>query len=79
MRLLPSYDGGDVAIRRQFVVVNGRVFARSWTLKDESEDAGAEPDECYLLGEMGHKQVPDLAIEVEWSRLPKQGLPKHDK
>ena len=40
----------------------------SWTLKNELREAGAEPDECYILGESADKDVPDLAIEVEWSR-----------
>lgn len=40
----------------------------SWTLKKELREAGAEPDECYIVGESTEKAVPDLAIEVEWSR-----------
>jgi len=40
----------------------------SWTLKKEIREAGAEPDECYIVGESPEKDVPDLAIEVEWSR-----------
>jgi Uma2 family endonuclease len=40
----------------------------SWTLKNELREAGAEPDECYIVGEATDKDVPDLAIEVEWSR-----------
>ena len=39
----------------------------SWTLKKQPRRAGAEPDECYIVG-AGKKSVPDLAIEVEWSR-----------
>jgi Uma2 family endonuclease len=39
----------------------------SWTLKKELREAGAEPDECYV-GESTEREVPDLAIEVEWSR-----------
>lgn len=39
----------------------------SWTLKQEAQEAGAEPDECYLFGDED-RAVPDLAIEVEWSR-----------
>jgi Uma2 family endonuclease len=38
----------------------------SWTLKRRRKKAGAEPDECYSLGERG--RVPDLAIEVVWTR-----------
>ena len=40
----------------------------SWTLKTELREAGAEPDECYIVGNATEKDVPDLAIEVEWSR-----------
>jgi Uma2 family endonuclease len=40
----------------------------SWTLKQELREAGAEPDECYIVGNSTEKAVPDLAIEVEWSR-----------
>jgi Uma2 family endonuclease len=40
----------------------------SWTLKNELREAGAEPDECYIVGDSIEKGVPDLAIEVEWSR-----------
>ncbi len=32
------------------------------TFKDKAKKAGAEPDECYCIGE--EKSVPDLAIEV---------------
>lgn len=32
------------------------------TFADELEQAGLEPDECYMIG--GDKAVPDLAIEV---------------
>lgn len=47
----------------------------SWTLKSERREAGAEPDECYILEDPG-KEIPDLAIEVEWSRLT--GLDKRE-
>jgi Uma2 family endonuclease len=40
----------------------------SWTLKHELREAGAEPDECYIVGDSTEKDVPDLVIEVEWSR-----------
>jgi Uma2 family endonuclease len=40
----------------------------SWTLKNELREAGAEPDECYIVGDSIDRAVPDLAIEVEWSR-----------
>ena len=41
----------------------------SWTLKTEDEEAGAEPDECYVFGDLKSPApvVPDLAIEVEWT------------
>ncbi len=48
----------------------------SWTLKREVKEAGAEPDECYIVGPPDAKDVPDLVIEVEWSRTT--GLPKHE-
>ena len=40
----------------------------SWLLDDESEEAGVEPDECYVFGHSPReKQRPDLAIEVIWT------------
>ena len=48
----------------------------SWTLKKELKEAGAEPDECYILGRSTDKEIPDIAIEVEWSRTT--GLVKHE-
>lgn len=48
----------------------------SWTLKRELAEAGAEPDECYVVGLDDTSDVPDLVIEVEWSRAT--GLPKHE-
>jgi Uma2 family endonuclease len=44
----------------------------SWTLKQEEKRSGAEPDECYILGDET-RDVPNLAIEVEWTR---QGIDK---
>lgn len=38
----------------------------SWTVKEELEARGVEPDECYILGPE-EKPVPDLAIEVIWT------------
>lgn len=49
----------------------------SWTLKSQRRKAGAEPDECYIFGELpGRPRVPDLAIEVEWTsgRIDKLGV-----
>lgn len=48
----------------------------SWTLKRAVRKAGGEPDECYILGPPDERDVPDLVIEVEWSR--KLGLPKEE-
>ena len=39
----------------------------SWTLK-HPEITGAEPDQCYIVGEDLTKPRPDLAIEVVWTR-----------
>jgi Uma2 family endonuclease len=41
-----------------------------WTLKDQLRRAGAEADECYILGEDPEEKLtrPHLAIEVQWSR-----------
>jgi Uma2 family endonuclease len=38
-----------------------------WTIRDESEEAGLEPDECYFVGQDFNKPRPDLAIEVVWT------------
>jgi Uma2 family endonuclease len=37
----------------------------SETLQNASRERGAEPDECYCVGE--EKERPDLAIEVVWT------------
>jgi Uma2 family endonuclease len=39
----------------------------SWTLKRRQRQAGAEPDECYIVGDDQDKTSPDLAIEVVWT------------
>jgi Uma2 family endonuclease len=39
----------------------------AWTLKHAPKQAGAEPDECYILGSDQSKERPDLAIEVVWT------------
>ena len=36
------------------------------TQHDESEEAGAEADHCWIIGDRG-KEAPDLAIEVIWT------------
>lgn len=46
----------------------------SWTLKNVPEELSAEPDECYVL-DAPHKELPDLVIEVAWTR---GGLKKLD-
>ena len=38
----------------------------SMTLRKEIETAGAEPDECYVLGSE-ETSTPDLALEVIWT------------
>jgi Uma2 family endonuclease len=38
----------------------------AWTLKSDAQRSGLEPDECYLVGDQT-RDVPDLAIEVEWT------------
>ncbi|WP_437678838.1 Uma2 family endonuclease [Sorangium sp. So ce131] len=38
----------------------------AWTLRNELKARGAEPDECYIVGDT-NKEVPDLAIEVVWT------------
>ena len=38
-----------------------------WTLKNHPEEAGAEPDECYIIGADQTQDFPDLAIEVVWT------------
>ena len=39
----------------------------SWTLQNEDADRGAEPDECYVVGDVPEPDCPDLAIEVVWT------------
>jgi Uma2 family endonuclease len=38
-----------------------------WTLKEALDRAGAEPDECYIIGRDQSKDRPDLVIEVIWT------------
>lgn len=38
-----------------------------WTLKEGPQQAGAEPDECYLIGPDQDRDRPDLVIEVIWT------------
>lgn len=40
---------------------------RHWLLDDESEEAGAEPDECYIFGRDQSADRPALVIEVVWT------------
>lgn len=37
---------------------------KSWTLKNAPDQAGAEADECFIIGADQRKGRPDLAIEV---------------
>lgn len=39
----------------------------SWTLQNQAERRGAEPDECYVFGEVAEPKAPHLAIEVVWT------------
>jgi Uma2 family endonuclease len=40
----------------------------AWLLEDQTEEAGAEPDECCVFGtDPKAKDRPDLAIEVVWT------------
>ncbi|HVS66366.1 MAG TPA: Uma2 family endonuclease [Thermoanaerobaculia bacterium] len=39
----------------------------SWTLRNAPQEAGVEPDECYIVGLDQTKEIPDLAIEVVWT------------
>ncbi|MBA3397840.1 MAG: Uma2 family endonuclease [Deltaproteobacteria bacterium] len=39
----------------------------SWTIRSAPAKRGAEPDECYTVGDPRTKSVPDLAIEVVWT------------
>ena len=39
----------------------------SWTVKRRTSKRALEPDECYVVGPLGKKQKPDLAIEVIWT------------
>lgn len=38
----------------------------SWTLQSSDRTRGAEPDECYILGDP-ERERPHLAIEVVWT------------
>lgn len=39
----------------------------SWTIRHAPSARGAEPDECYTLGDPHARNVPDLVIEVVWT------------
>jgi Uma2 family endonuclease len=36
----------------------------SWTIESSEAERGAEPDECYVIGDAADAERPDLAIEV---------------
>jgi Uma2 family endonuclease len=38
----------------------------AWLLKHAPKEAGLEPDDCYIIGDLD-KPVPDLAVEVVWT------------
>jgi Uma2 family endonuclease len=42
----------------------------SWLLKDKLRKAGAEPDDCFIIGDDSAQPLdrPHLVIEVQWSR-----------
>jgi Uma2 family endonuclease len=42
------------------------IGAGSWTIKQRRTERGAEPDECYIVGNR-RPAAPDLAIEVIWT------------
>lgn len=39
----------------------------SWTVRNARRARGIEPDECYIIGPDQGKDLPDLAIEVDWT------------
>lgn len=39
----------------------------SWTLESKESERGAEPDECYVVGDDPEPERPHLAIEVIWT------------
>jgi Uma2 family endonuclease len=39
----------------------------SWTIESSEAERGAEPDECYVIGDAVDPERPDLAIEVVWT------------
>jgi Uma2 family endonuclease len=59
----------DVLMAFWAVEAGALVYAyRSWTLKSEDQQRGAEADNCYTVGEGdAEKEVADLAVEVVWS------------
>ncbi len=40
--------------------------AGAWLLKNAPDEAGLEPDDCYIVGDI-EKDRPDLALEVVWT------------
>lgn len=47
----------------------------SWTLRDQPQASGLEPDECYIIGLDQSPERPHLAIEVTWTH---GGIDKHE-
>ena len=38
-----------------------------WLIKQQKDEAGVEPEECYVFGKSWREDRPDLAIEVVWT------------
>ena len=73
--MVPSRTHEDIKSKigrlvEAYCLDTGILFAPygSWLLDDESEEAGAEPDECYVFADdPTTKEKPDLVIEVIWT------------
>jgi Uma2 family endonuclease len=72
-----SYKSRIGRLVETYCLVKGIEFSPygSWTLEDADAQRGAEPDECYVFGEVAEPRRPDLAIEVVWTS---GGLDKRD-
>jgi hypothetical protein len=44
--------------------------------REQGDERGVEPDECYVFGEVGEPTRPDLAIEVVWTSGRLDKLPR---
>lgn len=70
----PSFDHEGIKstigrLTEVWCLEHGIVFTTvgSWTIQDKKLKCGAEPDECYVFGEVNKPKRPDLAIEVVWT------------